>query len=110
MMAGSAGMAICELIIGIIVAKCSYDWTQNAAAGWVAVGKSPRPNESITNLTSHSIRLAIHHQLRIQLGPGILDSDRRNLPHLHPRKGDIHRCLRELDEQLHHRICRTAYA
>ncbi|PQE12104.1 Quinate permease protein [Rutstroemia sp. NJR-2017a BVV2] len=37
MMAGSAGMAICELIIGIIVAKCSYDWTQNAAAGWVAV-------------------------------------------------------------------------
>ncbi|PQE22199.1 Quinate permease protein [Rutstroemia sp. NJR-2017a WRK4] len=37
MMAGSAGMAICELIIGIIVAKCSHDWTQNAVAGWVAV-------------------------------------------------------------------------
>ncbi len=41
MMAGSVGMCICELIIGILVATCGHDWTAHAAAGWAAVGKSP---------------------------------------------------------------------
>lgn len=39
LMTGSAGMCLCELIVGVIVAKCSYDWKANVAAGWVAVGK-----------------------------------------------------------------------
>ncbi|KAE9363807.1 general substrate transporter [Stipitochalara longipes BDJ] len=37
MMAGSAGMCICEIIIGVIVATCGHDWSTHAAAGWAAV-------------------------------------------------------------------------
>ncbi|KAH6680807.1 quinate permease [Halenospora varia] len=37
MIAGSIGMACCELIIGVIVATCGHDWTTHAAAGWTAV-------------------------------------------------------------------------
>ncbi|CZR67016.1 related to quinate transport protein [Phialocephala subalpina] len=37
MMTGSAGMAICELIIGVIVATCGHDWASHSAAGWAAV-------------------------------------------------------------------------
>jgi hypothetical protein len=43
MMAGSVGMCICEIIIGVIVATCASDWTAHAAAGWTAVGKSLHP-------------------------------------------------------------------
>lgn len=39
MMAGAAGMSICELVIGIIVATCGHDWKEHSAAGWTAVGK-----------------------------------------------------------------------
>lgn len=39
MMTGSAGMCICELIIGVIVATCGHDWKEHSAAGWAAVGK-----------------------------------------------------------------------
>jgi MFS family permease len=39
MMAGSLGMCICEIVIGVIVATCGHDWTTHAAAGWAAVGK-----------------------------------------------------------------------
>jgi hypothetical protein len=41
MMAGSVGMCICEIIIGVIVATCANDWTAHSAAGWTAVGKQP---------------------------------------------------------------------
>ncbi|KAJ4175320.1 hypothetical protein NW754_002322 [Fusarium falciforme] len=34
---GSAGMFLCQLIIEIIVAKCSHDWESYRAAGWGAV-------------------------------------------------------------------------
>ncbi|KAF8850764.1 general substrate transporter [Acephala macrosclerotiorum] len=37
MMAGSAGMEICELVIGVIVATCGHDWAAHSAAGWAAV-------------------------------------------------------------------------
>lgn len=40
MITGSVGMCICHIIIGVIVATCSHDWTAHAVAGWVAVGKS----------------------------------------------------------------------
>jgi len=51
MMTGSAGMCICEMVIGIIVATCGSDWTKHVAAGWVAVGKSPPSLQNITPLT-----------------------------------------------------------
>jgi MFS family permease len=34
---GSAGMFLCQLVTGIIVAKCSSDWQAHTAAGWAAV-------------------------------------------------------------------------
>lgn len=34
---GSVGMFLCQLITGIIVAKCQSDWQGHAAAGWGAV-------------------------------------------------------------------------
>lgn len=37
LLAGSAGMAICQLVIGVIVATCAHDWSQYVAAGWTAV-------------------------------------------------------------------------
>lgn len=39
MIAGSIGMASCELIIGVIVATCGHDWLKHVAAGWAAVGE-----------------------------------------------------------------------
>jgi hypothetical protein len=41
MIAGSIGMATCELIIGVIVATCGHDWLKHVAAGWAAVGEFP---------------------------------------------------------------------
>jgi hypothetical protein len=46
MMAGSVGMCICEVIIGVIVATCGHDWSAHAAAGWAAVGKSTPPQNA----------------------------------------------------------------
>lgn len=37
LIAGSTGMFLCQLIIGIIVAKCQGDWQSHKAAGWGAV-------------------------------------------------------------------------
>lgn len=51
MMTGSAGMCICETVIGIIVATCSSDWAKHVAAGWVAVGTLSPPTASATKLT-----------------------------------------------------------
>ena len=45
MMIGSAGMCICELIIGVIVATCGHDWKEHSAAGWTAVGKLRCPKQ-----------------------------------------------------------------
>lgn len=36
-LASNAGMFICQLVVGIIVAVCSHDWDKHAVAGWVAV-------------------------------------------------------------------------
>lgn len=36
-LASSAGMCICQVVVGVIVAKCSHDWETHAVAGWVAV-------------------------------------------------------------------------
>jgi MFS family permease len=41
MIAGSTGMCLSHLVIGIIVATCSSDWSKHVAAGWVAVGEFP---------------------------------------------------------------------
>lgn len=37
LIAGSVGMFIAQLIVGVIVATCSHDWAQHSAAGWAAV-------------------------------------------------------------------------
>lgn len=37
LIAGSIGMFLCQVITGVIVAKCSHDWNAHAAAGWGAV-------------------------------------------------------------------------
>ncbi len=37
LLVGSVVMWICMVIVGILVAKFSYDWSQHSAAGWVAV-------------------------------------------------------------------------
>ncbi len=34
---GSVAMWICMVIVGVLVAKFSYDWSQHSAAGWVSV-------------------------------------------------------------------------
>lgn len=34
---GSTGMLLCQLVTGIIVAKCQDDWTAHRSAGWAAV-------------------------------------------------------------------------
>jgi MFS family permease len=39
LLCGSTGMFLCQLIVGIIVAKCQHDWTAHRAAGWAAVGE-----------------------------------------------------------------------
>lgn len=39
LLCGSVGMFFCQLIIGIIVAKCQHDWNAHKASGWAAVGK-----------------------------------------------------------------------
>lgn len=36
-LASNAGMFICQLVVGVIVATCSHDWEKHAVAGWVAV-------------------------------------------------------------------------
>jgi MFS family permease len=109
MMTGSAGMAICETIIGVIVATCGHDWAKHAAAGWAAVGRSLRLLKEIF-LTIFSLRMDLHHKLRVLLGTRLMDSHCRNLPHLHPRQRDIHRRLCKLDEQFHYRFCRSSHA
>ncbi|OCL05260.1 quinate permease [Glonium stellatum] len=37
MLAGSVGMCICQVVVGVIVATCSSNWSAHAAAGWAAV-------------------------------------------------------------------------
>jgi MFS family permease len=37
LLAGSIGMFLCQVITGVIVAKCQHDWNAHVAAGWVAV-------------------------------------------------------------------------
>ena len=44
MIAGSTGMALCHIVVGVIVATCSHDWKAHVAAGWVAVGKILPPD------------------------------------------------------------------
>jgi hypothetical protein len=39
LLCGSVGMFLCQLVIGIIVAKCQDDWKAHQAAGWAAVGE-----------------------------------------------------------------------
>jgi MFS family permease len=39
MMAGSVGMCICEIVIGVILATCGHDWIAHSAAGWAVVGR-----------------------------------------------------------------------
>lgn len=93
MMTGSVGMCICETVIGAIVATCASDWSKHVAAGWVAVGESsslsPQTKLNHFNTRTPSLRMALHHQLRLFLGSWILDPHRRNLPDLHTREGDI---------------------
>jgi len=52
LLSGSAGMGICQLIIGVIVATCGHDWAAHSAAGWAAVGKSRilhNPSSAMSN-------------------------------------------------------------
>lgn len=48
MIAGSVGMCICHVVIGVIVATCSSDWKAHVVAGWVAVGML-KPRQSINH-------------------------------------------------------------
>ena len=52
MIAGSVGMALCHITVGVIVATCSHDWKAHVAAGWVAVGKLFHVFSTVTRLTS----------------------------------------------------------
>lgn len=63
MIVGSAGMAICHIIIGIIVATCQDNWAKHAAAGWVAVGELYDLNVRDNALTPSSFRMAVRDKL-----------------------------------------------
>jgi sugar porter (SP) family MFS transporter len=52
LMTGAAGMCVCEIIIGVIVATCGHDWKAHSVAGWTAVGKLHQGNP-YTRMRTH---------------------------------------------------------
>lgn len=101
LLVGSAVMAISMIIVGIIVAKDRHDWPHYATAGWVAVGMSQSyPDLAAVIDFSNSLHLGLHRRLWSNLGTRFLDANLRDLPALNPRQGSIHRCFKQLDQQL----------